>query len=279
MAPIPEMDTIWMDGALVPWADAKVHVLTHALHYGSGVFEGIRAYKTERGVAVLRLTEHLKRIERSAKLYYMPVPYSGRRALRRHLRGARVQQARGLLHPPAGLPRLRRDGPVPHGRSRAGHHRRLALGHVPRRRGHQARRARQDEQHPVARPHRAGPRRQGHRPVPEQHPRQDRGAQRRLRRGRDAHGARPRRRGLRREHLLRAQRRADDAAAERRRARGHHPRHHHARWRPARASSCRSAACRAATWSSPTSCSTPAPPPRSCRSARSTTTSSASPAR
>jgi branched-chain amino acid aminotransferase len=65
-----------MDGALVPWADAKVHVLTHALHYGSGVFEGIRAYKTERGVAVLRLTEHLKRIERSAKLYYMPVPYT-----------------------------------------------------------------------------------------------------------------------------------------------------------------------------------------------------------
>jgi branched-chain amino acid aminotransferase len=76
MAPIPEMDTIWMDGALVPWADAKVHVLTHALHYGSGVFEGIRAYKTERGVAVLCLTEHLKRIVRSAKLYYMPVPYT-----------------------------------------------------------------------------------------------------------------------------------------------------------------------------------------------------------
>ncbi len=76
MAPIPEMDTIWMDGALVPWADAKVHVLTHALHYGSGVFEGIRAYKTERGAAVLRLTEHLKRLVRSAKLYYMPLPYT-----------------------------------------------------------------------------------------------------------------------------------------------------------------------------------------------------------
>ena len=101
MAPIPEMDTIWMDGALVPWADAKVHVLTHALHYGSGVFEGIRAYKTERGVAVLRLTEHLKRLVRSAKLYYMPVPYSIERALRRDLRGARVQQARRLLHPAA----------------------------------------------------------------------------------------------------------------------------------------------------------------------------------
>jgi branched-chain amino acid aminotransferase len=76
MAPIPEMDTIWMDGALVPWADAKIHVLTHALHYGSGVFEGIRAYKTDRGTAVLRLDEHLRRLVRSAKLYYMPVPYT-----------------------------------------------------------------------------------------------------------------------------------------------------------------------------------------------------------
>ena len=76
MAPIPEMDTIWMDGRLVPWADAKIHVLTHALHYGSGVFEGIRAYKTDEGAAVLRLTEHLKRLVRSAKLYYMPVPYT-----------------------------------------------------------------------------------------------------------------------------------------------------------------------------------------------------------
>ena len=76
MTPIPEMDTIWMDGRLVPWADAKIHVLTHALHYGSGVFEGIRAYKTDRGAGVLRLNEHLKRLVRSAKLYYMPVPYS-----------------------------------------------------------------------------------------------------------------------------------------------------------------------------------------------------------
>ncbi|HOU28827.1 MAG TPA: branched chain amino acid aminotransferase, partial [Thermoleophilia bacterium] len=72
---MPEMESIWMDGRLVPWADAKIHVLTHALHYGSGVFEGIRAYKTDKGAAVLRLTEHLERLLRSAKLYYMPVPY------------------------------------------------------------------------------------------------------------------------------------------------------------------------------------------------------------
>jgi branched-chain amino acid aminotransferase len=76
MAPIREMDTIWMDGELVPWADAKVHVLTHALHYGSGVFEGIRAYATPKGVGVLRLTEHLMRLVRSAKLYYMPIAYT-----------------------------------------------------------------------------------------------------------------------------------------------------------------------------------------------------------
>ena len=90
MAPIPEVDKIWMNGELVPWDEAKVHVLTHALHYGSGVFEGIRAYKTAEGPAVFRLTEHLKRLVRSAKLYYMPVPYTRRGALRRHLRGARV---------------------------------------------------------------------------------------------------------------------------------------------------------------------------------------------
>ena len=76
MAAIPEVDKIWMDGELVPWAEARVHVLTHALHYGSGVFEGIRCYKTPAGPGVFRLEEHLKRLVRSAKLYYMPVPYS-----------------------------------------------------------------------------------------------------------------------------------------------------------------------------------------------------------
>ena len=74
--PIPEVDKIWMNGRLVPWGEAKTHVLTHALHYGSGVFEGIRAYQTERGAAVFRLTEHLERLRRSAKLYYMELPYT-----------------------------------------------------------------------------------------------------------------------------------------------------------------------------------------------------------
>ncbi len=67
---------IWMNGELVRWDDAKVHVLSHGLHYGTGVFEGIRAYETERGTAIFRNREHLDRLERSAKLYYMDVPYS-----------------------------------------------------------------------------------------------------------------------------------------------------------------------------------------------------------
>ena len=71
-----QADFIWMNGELVRWEDAKVHVLTHALHYGSGVFEGIRAYETERGTAVFRHQDHLDRLRRSAELYYMELPYT-----------------------------------------------------------------------------------------------------------------------------------------------------------------------------------------------------------
>jgi branched-chain amino acid aminotransferase len=69
-------DLIWMNGEFVAWEDAKVHVLTHALHYGTGVFEGERCYDTERGPAIFRHDEHLERLERSAKLYYMDMPFS-----------------------------------------------------------------------------------------------------------------------------------------------------------------------------------------------------------
>ena len=67
---------IWMDGALVPWEEATVHVLSHALHYGTGVFEGIRAYQAERGTAVFRLTDHMDRLHRSAKAYSMDLEWS-----------------------------------------------------------------------------------------------------------------------------------------------------------------------------------------------------------
>jgi branched-chain amino acid aminotransferase len=71
-----QADFIWMNGELVRWEDAKVHVLTHALHYGSGVFEGVRAYETERGTAVFRHQDHLDRLKRSAELYYMDIPFT-----------------------------------------------------------------------------------------------------------------------------------------------------------------------------------------------------------
>jgi branched-chain amino acid aminotransferase len=71
-----ETDKIWMNGELVDWADAKVHVGVHGLHYGSGVFEGIRSYETPAGPAVFRLRDHLERLENSAKILFMDLPYS-----------------------------------------------------------------------------------------------------------------------------------------------------------------------------------------------------------
>lgn len=67
---------IWMDGSMVPWEDATIHVLSHALHYGTGVFEGIRAYETPDGTAVFRLTDHMDRLHRSAKAYQMELEWS-----------------------------------------------------------------------------------------------------------------------------------------------------------------------------------------------------------
>ncbi len=67
---------VWMDGRLVDFADARIHVLNHTLHYGVGVFEGIRAYPTRQGPAIFRLTEHVNRLVASARLYHMEIPYS-----------------------------------------------------------------------------------------------------------------------------------------------------------------------------------------------------------
>src|SRR6195256_4803182 len=74
--PIEAAKKIWMDGKLVDWDDAKIHVLTHTLHYGCGVFEGIRAYSTPRGPAVFRLTDHIVRLFDSAKIFMIDVPFT-----------------------------------------------------------------------------------------------------------------------------------------------------------------------------------------------------------
>ena len=74
--PIPATKFIWFNGKLVPWEKATVHVLTHALHYGSSVFEGVRAYETPQGVAIFRLRDHTRRLLDSAKIYRMSMPFS-----------------------------------------------------------------------------------------------------------------------------------------------------------------------------------------------------------
>jgi branched-chain amino acid aminotransferase len=81
MAPIPaSMDDrdgkIWMDGQMVDWRDAKIHVLSHTLHYGCGAFEGVRAYKTAQGTAIFRLEEHTQRLFNSAKILRMNIPFT-----------------------------------------------------------------------------------------------------------------------------------------------------------------------------------------------------------
>ena len=74
--PIKTTPKIWMNGELVDWDKAQVHVLTHTLHYGTGVFEGIRAYETADGPAVFRLTDHIVRLFNSAKILGMEIPYT-----------------------------------------------------------------------------------------------------------------------------------------------------------------------------------------------------------
>jgi branched-chain amino acid aminotransferase len=73
---ITPTEKIWMNGHLVAWEDARIHILTHTLHYGTGVFEGIRCYETSTGPAIFRLTDHIERLHASAKILMMPLPYS-----------------------------------------------------------------------------------------------------------------------------------------------------------------------------------------------------------
>ncbi len=80
-----QAELIWQNGEIVPWDEAKVHVLTHGLHYGTGVFEGERAYDTGQGTGIFRHREHLERLFKSAELYYMPIPYT-------------VEELRGATH-------------------------------------------------------------------------------------------------------------------------------------------------------------------------------------
>lgn len=74
--PLEKADVIWMNGELIPWDEARIHVLSHVVHYGTAIFEGVRCYKTDKRPAVLRLKEHTNRLFDSAKIYRMEIPYT-----------------------------------------------------------------------------------------------------------------------------------------------------------------------------------------------------------
>ena len=91
---------IWFDGQMVPWKDARVHVLTHTLHYGLGVFEGVRCYPTDKGAAIFRLKDHTKRLFRSAKIMGMPMPFSEKEISQAQLDTVRLNKlSSGYIRP------------------------------------------------------------------------------------------------------------------------------------------------------------------------------------
>ena len=135
LMPIPATQFIWFNGKLVPWEKATVHVLSHALHYGSSVFEGVRAYETPKGVAIFRLRDHTRRLFDSAKIYRIAHAVHAR-ADQRGLPPGRSQSTtwRGALPAPDRVPRLRRDRRGAQDRSAGrSRDRRLGMGQVSRR--------------------------------------------------------------------------------------------------------------------------------------------------
>ena len=160
-----QVDLIWKNGEFVRWEDAQVHVLSHGLHYGTGVFEGIRCYETERGPAIFRhaTTSTGWRSRPSSTTWSCPT--RPRRSRAGDARAAAPQRPQVLLHPPARLPRLRRDGPLRHRRAGRRDHRRLALGRLPRRGEQPARHPRQGLELAADQPGGLDPARQGLRPA------------------------------------------------------------------------------------------------------------------
>ncbi len=217
---------IWMDGKLVDWRDAKIHVLTHTLHYGCGAFEGVRAYNTvERHGDLPPARAHPAPLQqRQDPAHEDPV------LVRRGRRGAAHrrarEQARVVLPAAADLDRLREARRLAQGQHRAPDGRRLAVGRLPRRGGHEARHPRQDlELHAPPRQHHddAG---EGGVELHQLDPRQHGSARRRLRRGAAARRERLRQRRRGREPVHDQEGRRLHARPLGRRARRHHPQHH-----------------------------------------------------
>ena len=255
-------DLIWMNGDFVAWEDAKVHVLTHGLHYGTGVFEGVRCYDTEsHGPAVFRHQEHVNRLFQSASMYYMDIPFTaeqlrestleliGRNRLRSCYIRPLVYRGYGTmglfpLEAPVDVSiavwewgsYLGDEGKANGIRARVSSWRRICAGL-------------------------ADPAGQGDRPVPQLDPGEGRGAQVRLRGGDPPRRPRLRVRGHGREPLHRPRRQDLHAAAEQLAARRDQPQVGDPDRSGSRLRGHRAPASRAPSCTSPTSCTAPAPPP------------------
>ncbi len=269
-------ELIWQNGEFVPWEDAKTHVLAHGLHYGTGVFEGVRCYETERGPAVFRHADHLDRLAKSAELYYFELPYSTeelaaatRELIRRN--GLASCYIRPLAYRGYGnLGLYATDAPIdvivaafPWG---------VYLGEDGQKHGIRAtvsswRAISGDSLIPHAKA--AGQYLNSILAKTE-------APEGRLRRGDPARPARARLRGLRRERLRRPRRRAGHARSRQRDPRRDHARLGGADRRRPRLHGRGARRSPAPSSTSPTRSSSPAPPPSWSRCARSTTTRSAS---
>ena len=114
--PIETTANIWHNGELIPWEKANIHVMSHVVHYGSSIFEGIRCYTQSAGgssettgASIFRLHEHMQRFLQSGKIYRMPLPYTVEQLEAAVIEVVEANGAVPLLHPPRRLPRLRRD--------------------------------------------------------------------------------------------------------------------------------------------------------------------------
>ena len=125
---IQKTEKIWHNGKLIPWDNATLHVMSHVVHYGSSVFEGVRCYALPSGPAIFRAKEHMQRLLDSAKIYRIDVDFTVRRTGRRHGRGGEEQRSLALLHPSHCAARLRRSRRQPVQLADRGLHLQLSLG-------------------------------------------------------------------------------------------------------------------------------------------------------
>ena len=222
---IQKTDKVWYNGKLINWDDANIHVMSHVVHYGSSVFEGIRCYELPTGPAIFRAQDHMQRLLDSAKVYRMDVPFTHEEIVRGMVETISVQRPVALLHPPCSFPRIRRCRRKPAELPGRDVHLQLSVGKISRR----SRRCRRRLRFllDASCPEHASRYGQGRRELHEFAAHQNGSDRQWIRRGYRARQERIRQRRIRREHFPRASRQADHGPARQFRSARHHARFNH----------------------------------------------------